>query len=131
MRKKDRGFTLVEVLTVVAIMALLFSFLVPSLFQSKKAANEAGAKTTLRNIAAALETYSLTNGVYPNTTTSLLGDSPPYLNKDYFSGVLEGYVYSATLNPGYYTVMALPITSGIPMSTFTITTGSVLSEQAP
>ena len=112
---------------VVAIIALISAIAIPNLLRARISANEAAAQATLKSVSSALETYAIANGQYPGTTTALLGQSPPYLNKDYFVGIQQGYVYAATLASYSYTVTAAPNTSSSGKKTFTAVTGAVLS----
>jgi type IV pilus assembly protein PilA len=123
---KRNGFTLVEIMIVVAIIALLAAIAVPNLLRAKVAANESSAQTTLKSISNALETYSITNGKYPSEVTSLMGAAPPYLNKDYFTSVYNGYTFAASLSDYAYSITAIPnSTQGV--NSFTISTGAVLT----
>ena len=53
-----RGFTLVELMIVVAVIAVIAAIAVPNLLSSKKAANQSSAISNLRNLATAQETYA-------------------------------------------------------------------------
>ncbi len=51
------GFTLVELMIVLAIIAIIAAFAIPNLMKSRMSANEAGAIGTLRTIVTAQATY--------------------------------------------------------------------------
>ena len=59
--KNDQGFSLVELLIVVAIIAIVAAIAIPNLQTSKQAANEAGAIQGCRTIASAEIAYASTN----------------------------------------------------------------------
>jgi prepilin-type N-terminal cleavage/methylation domain-containing protein len=125
--KRLKGFTMVEILVVVGIIALLFSLGIPQLLRARMSANEAAARGCLKNISTALETYALANGQFPADTATLIGQTPPYLTVDYFTGVHSGYTYTAALAGYTYSVVAAPINTSMGLTTFTMSTGGLLT----
>jgi type IV pilus assembly protein PilA len=61
--KKQKGFSLIELLIVVAIILIIAAIAIPNLMRSKMAANEASAVASVRTLNTASATYSSTYGI--------------------------------------------------------------------
>ena len=79
MKKSTPGFTLVEIMIVVAVIALIASIALPNFYHSIKYSQYAAARKYAHTFADAAEMYRANNGDYPNDITSLVAASPPYL----------------------------------------------------
>ena len=69
-----KGFSLIELLIVVAIIGIIAAIAVPSLLQSKAAANEAAAIGYMRAWTSAQELYLLKFGVYADADSQLFNE---------------------------------------------------------
>ena len=68
---KDSGFSLIELLIVVAVLVILAALAIPRYSSAKAAAGDATAKSDLRNAMTALAQYNVTKGDFPATFAEL------------------------------------------------------------
>jgi general secretion pathway protein G len=69
--RSERGFTFIEIMVVVAILAILAALVVPRIMGRTDDAKRTAAKVQIRNLEGALQLYKLDNGIYPTTEQGL------------------------------------------------------------
>lgn len=88
-----RGFTLVEIMIVVAIMMILVGMSIPFILRSRSVANEGAAVANLKAISDACQLYHSNRGSYPDSLQDLAlpNSNPPYIDSALASGSKQGY----------------------------------------
>jgi type IV pilus assembly protein PilA len=94
MKKNCHGFSLLELMIVVAIILIIATVAVPSLFRSRQSANESAAVANLRLLNTAEVTYSSANNRYA-TVSQLVSVG---LLDNRFNQVMTGYSFSVTVS---------------------------------
>jgi prepilin-type N-terminal cleavage/methylation domain-containing protein len=119
----ETGFTLIEILLVVAIIAIMTALVMANLNDARKKARDTARKADLGNIAKALESYKILNGDYPTTAGWVYGKSCQWISglSSYFPNCMPvdplntgstpwgspganngGYVYAYFYRPSIY-----------------------------
>jgi prepilin-type N-terminal cleavage/methylation domain-containing protein len=122
MRNKQKGFSLIELLIVVAIILIIAAIAIPNLLRSKIAANQASAVGSLRTLNTSCIAYSTSYGQFPSALTNLgpmaSGGTASSTSADLIDSVLSagtksGYTfqYKAGGSNQSYTITAMPITA--------------------
>jgi len=124
--RTEKGFSLIELLIVVAIILIIAAIAIPNLLRSRIAANEASAVGSIRTINTAEVTYSSS---YPDcgfTTLTNLGGSggnttgAGLIDAVLANGLKSGYSFGTTVSGGSGTCGS---GSGTPNSTYTVNGG--------
>ena len=128
MKKSSKGFSLIELLIVVAIILIIAAIAIPNLLRSRIAANQASAVGSLRTLNTAEITYSSTYNVGftytltylqpPTGTANPTSTAAGLIDEVLAGGSKSGYTFAYT--PGAsdstnrintYFITATPITS--------------------
>ena len=120
-RVAPRGFTLIEIMVVVAIIAILGAAVVPLILDRPEQARQVKARQDIANISAAMDLYRLDNFNYPSTDQGLealvekpTGDPEPpnwndsgYLKKVPKDPWGRDYIYLSPGEAGEYDIVSL------------------------
>src|SRR5712691_4468482 len=126
MRNRQKGFSLIELLIVVAIILIIAAIAIPNLLRSKMAANEASAVGSLRTINTACITYSTTYGTgYPAALANLgpaataTAAAADLIDSVLVTTIKSGYKFTYAAgaadtagNINTYTLTAVPVSPG-------------------
>ncbi|MDO8107796.1 prepilin-type N-terminal cleavage/methylation domain-containing protein [Isoptericola sp. b441] len=120
--EKDKGFTLIELLVVIIIIGILAAIAIPVFLNQRKKGWDAQAKSDLKNMATAEETWLTDNNAYTNNVADLqsVGFNESADNSGWAATALgttgaDGYCMSVTSKST--TVWYYDSTAGVPTTT--------------
>jgi prepilin-type N-terminal cleavage/methylation domain-containing protein len=91
--KKTAGFTLIELMIVVAIIAIIAAIAIPNLLRSRMQSNESSAIGNLRTINGAEVAFHSANNQYAIAFDSLTTATPPFLDGNW-AAAKSGYNFT-------------------------------------
>jgi len=113
MNLKNKGFTLVEIMIVVAIIVLLSAIAIPNLLRARLNANEASAISSMRVIAQGAISYRSANRGFPTNLNILSNAIPAYVDTFLGGGNKSGYSFNLTGTSSNFNCTAVPLTQNV------------------
>ena len=109
--KNNRGFSLLELLIVVAIILIIATIAIPSLLRSRQSANETAAVANMRNLNSAQVSYSSANGGVYGDTSNLV--TARLIDARYGTGNFSGFNFVIELSSDFrdYTAHAFAVSA--------------------
>jgi len=116
MKKESKGFSLIELLIVVAIILIIAAIAIPNLLRAKMAANEASAVSSMRTFNTVFQEYSNTYGTLPSALSNMAPATTPSSTS---ADLVDNLLAKDPATKSGYTITYTPVTA-TPITQFTM-----------
>jgi type IV pilus assembly protein PilA len=130
MLKNNKGFTLIELMIVVAIIGILAAIAIPNFMSYQCKAKQAEAKSVLGNMRVLQEAYFAEYGIY-GSSTGTIGFITPKGDPKYDYDITEGGGATFTAEAEAKTGKGLGTTSGTDLDKWTVDEEALLKNDVP
>lgn len=102
MMRQKKGFTLVELMIVIAIIVVVASVAIPASLRARVQSNEAAAVGNLRTLSSAAEGFRSSQNppAYAASLAAMITSNPAYLDASWNNPQKQGYLYTYTVAAG-------------------------------
>lgn len=117
MNRRNSGFTLIEIMVVVAVILIVLTLALPGMLRSRMNTNEIAAIGHCRLLASSCQSFytNVSPHSYPSNLKNLVSPTsvPPYIDTTLASGEKQGYKFEYSLvSEESFTVLASPTNPG-------------------
>ena len=122
-RKRNKGFTLVELLVVIVVLAVLAAIVLPKFMNSSKRSKESALRSDLKLLRNAVDLFRTDTGLYPKTMADLAATAKP--DKGLNADATESTINAADWHGPYLQEVPDDPITGAADWTYSVTSGTV------
>ena len=111
MKRLENGFTLLELMIVIAVLGIIDGIAIPNLLIRRNGGREAAAIGSMRTLSTAAEQYRLRQGSYPTTLQDLAAVDPALVDSELANGLRNGYNFELSGQQSTFECNADPVSA--------------------